>query len=110
MQVPLVFADLFNKFVRDVIPETLDQWDNGCHDTTTAVDSYQACQKACEDDASCFQFTHHGNQCTLGHSIHIGSPKDPEGGVTYRSGWLTGRIKDWVSKQGPCYPKFPWTT
>jgi hypothetical protein len=100
---------MFNAFVKNVLPETLDQWDNGCVDVTTEADSYELCQKACQSDASCFQFSHHGTKCALGRSIHIGSPKEKESGVTFRSGWLTGRIKEWTEKQGPCHPEFPWT-
>lgn len=104
-----MFAELFNIFARDVLPESFDHWDNQCHDGEVESESYEACQKVCEDDTSCFQFTHHDGHCALGHSIHLGMPKKSENAVTWRSGWLRDRIKNWVDNQAPCKPEFPWT-
>ncbi|KAI8940678.1 hypothetical protein NX059_001948 [Plenodomus lindquistii] len=105
---PLTFADLYNRFVKDVLPDTLEEWDNESNDASVPANTYEECKKVCEDNKECFQFTHHGGDCDLGHSIHLGGPKKTNDGPAYRSGWLTGRINDWVTRQAPCKPKFPW--
>lgn len=106
---PLVFADLYNQLVRDVLPDTLNEWDNESHDAKIPMGTYEECKKVCQDNEDCFQFSHHGGDCALGHSIHLGTPKEAENGAGFRSGWLTVRIKSWAEKQAPCDAVlFPW--
>lgn len=107
LQGPLILADLYNAFVKDVLPDKLDGWDNQCGDEKTDVDSYETCQKRCENDKECFQFNFDGKQCALCHGIHLGYSKPSDKEPSVRSGWLVNRINDWVNKQPKCKPKFP---
>jgi hypothetical protein len=106
---PLTLAELFQGFVRATLPGSLDHWDNKCHDIIVEIDSYEACHMSCVQDKDCFQFTHHGNQCARGHSIHLGISRESKNATLFRSGWLLDRIYGWADSQAPCDPKFPWT-
>ena len=101
-----MFSELYSSFVKGILPNKLDNWDNQCGDEKTDVDSYEACQKKCEDDGECFQFNYDGKQCALCHGIHLGysMPGDGEPGI--KSGWLVGRINEWVDKQPGCKAEF----
>ncbi|KAH9859977.1 hypothetical protein IAQ61_011761 [Plenodomus lingam] len=107
-RTPLTFAELYDNFVKDILPDTLADWYSQSRDARFApVDTYEECRKLCEGNEECFQFMHHGNECDLGYSIHLGMYKEAENGVAFRSGWLTDRIRRWVEEQSPCEPVFP---
>ena len=105
----MTFADLYNNFTKDVLPDALQEWDNLSWDGEDKLESIDACRHACEDDKECFQFSYDGETCHFGHSIHLGEYKPSDNGRKWRSGWLKDRINEWVDEQGPCRPEFPWT-
>ena len=102
MQKPLTFEELFNNLVSDLIPGSLDDWDNmALGHTENDVHSYDACVEACNKDDKCLTAQWKGNECVLGtDDVKLGV-KHTEGGENkrWKSFWHKDRIAAWAENQ-----------
>ena len=125
---PVLLRDLYFEFFVPRMLERLENWDSLSEDKwytdkteidkgwhfpmddhkweTEAYMSEANCRKACEKTKECFQYIFfHDKRCRLGNAFCMGHPLDPnetDEGRRQTSGWLTDRIKTWVTKQGSC--------
>lgn len=107
-QQPLTHAELFKELLHDLILPERQDWDNlasekGEYGKTGGVihetPTFHGCKEVCEKDEKCFQYSHHGNTCSIGMSVRIGSAKSADEKGAWRSGWHTGRLEEWLAKQ-----------
>lgn len=105
----MTFVDLYNAFTKDILPDSMENWDTPCEDFVYNTTSYEGCLRDCELDPVCFQIKHNGKQCFECESIHLGSPAEAVNGTTWRSAWINHKIDDWVKEQPLCDPKFRYT-
>ncbi|KAF2854235.1 glycosyltransferase family 31 protein [Plenodomus tracheiphilus IPT5] len=54
---PLILSERYNRFIKDILPDTLEQWDDVSHHASIRTNTYEEGKKACEDNESYFQFT-----------------------------------------------------
>lgn len=109
---PLLYAELFNGMVSDMIPDhDLEEWDNRCEGATVSdIVSADDCKVACDKEPECLQSLYKENVCTLGKPGEIVFGRRHEvrdGEVKWRSSWNKTRIAEWVSKQSKC-EKLTW--
>ncbi|KAN0095420.1 glycosyltransferase family 31 protein [Hyaloscypha variabilis] len=99
---PLTFEELFNDLVSDLIPRTLDDWDNmALGHTENDVHSFDDCVGACKRDDKCLTALWKGDECVLGtDDVKLGM-KHIEGDEKkrWKSFWHKERIAAWAEKQ-----------
>lgn len=126
---PLRIKELYYQFVQGRLEDSRDEWDNLSDDTKFKADvpegevkllsdvdrvaheSFENCQKACENQDKCVQFRYHAKEkeCGLGHKIRHGHPsKKNKDDSRWRSGWRMEKIENWVKEKQKCDElKFP---
>lgn len=107
LQSPLTYRELFNDFVFEAMPTTLDNWDNLAEGITMPdVSTFEHCMLECDNNPSCFQSVHDGNTtCTLGtQSFRLGEEKKaiPEEGKMWQSYWKKERMMEWADQHQDC--------
>ncbi|PVH71938.1 glycosyltransferase family 31 protein [Cadophora sp. DSE1049] len=109
---PVLYSELFADLVWDMIPDSLENWDNMSDGVTVPnITSAAECARACERDGHCLQSLFNGEECKLGTTkITFGEKYDPENDEkTWQSTWNKKRIAAWVAKQSRCRTvKFPF--
>ncbi|KAK0113522.1 hypothetical protein ONS95_013776 [Cadophora gregata] len=109
---PVLYSELFADLVWDMIPGSLENWDNMSDGKTVPnIKTALECTRACERDRHCLQSLFNGEECKLGtKTITFGEKHDLEdNGTTWQSTWNKTRIAAWVAKQSRCgKPKFPF--
>lgn len=58
--------------------------------------------KACEEDEKCFQYSFHGQKCSIGRSVRLGHAKVADGEGIWQSGWNKSRLAQWSKEQPSC--------
>lgn len=108
---PLTHAELFKDLILISMLPQRENWDNLASDqgefgktggVSVDATTFEECTSACERDAKCFQYSHHGRTCSIGMSVRLGSWKEADGEGIWRSGWNKTRLLDWTSKQPVC--------
>ncbi|KAI9716937.1 MAG: hypothetical protein M1812_005086 [Candelaria pacifica] len=122
----ILYADIFDHFIRPHIRAERSGWDNGSDDEkyeATAVEeqskanqpdkpssskrspaSFEECRQACEAKDECLQFRVKAGECTFGHRVKFGQkvPFDNQQVNEYQSGWNFQRIEALRMKMNPC--------
>ena len=111
-QAPILYSELFADLVWDMLPDSLDNWDNMSDGVTVPnIDSALECVRACERDGHCLQSLFNGEECKLETTrVTFGVKHELEDdGKTWQSTWNKTRIAAWVAKQSRCGKvKFPF--
>ena len=111
-QAPILYSELFADLVWDMLPDSLDNWDNMSDGVTVPnIDSALECIRACERDGHCLQSLFNGEECKLETTrVTFGVKHELEDdGKTWQSTWNKTRIAAWVAKQSRCGKvKFPF--
>lgn len=117
---PATYADVFDAFVVESLADEMDGWDNMSTDEEItpkndvdqmsegqklAVESFEGCEKACEEMQGCFQFSFdkRSGKCGLSRSIRLGKKK-----ATIKSGWMLSRIEMYRNERVNC--RTEWIT
>ncbi|KAH9219261.1 hypothetical protein DL95DRAFT_292216 [Leptodontidium sp. 2 PMI_412] len=102
---PVLYSELFADLVWDMIPDSLDNWDNMSDGVKVPkIHSPEDCVQACEKDRHCLQSLFNGDECKLGISKVIFGEKHDlrDDGKVWQSTWNKPRIAAWVAKQKRC--------
>ena len=67
------------------------------------IKSFEQCASECEQNASCFQASFDGTDCTLGtRHFRLGEKRVREGNKKWQSMWIKKRMADWAQKNSNC--------
>jgi len=72
--------------------DTDDEWSDV---EKEAYQSFEKCGAACQANNQCFQYVYFDETCKLGLSFRLGAYKAPNKEVSYKSGWMLPRIREW---------------
>ncbi|KAH7324084.1 hypothetical protein BKA65DRAFT_79996 [Rhexocercosporidium sp. MPI-PUGE-AT-0058] len=109
--VLLTHTEILQDFLLPQIPLSRSNWDNlaterGDFGRTGGVSSdatsFEECTKACEEDDQCFQYSFHGQKCSIGRSVRLGHAKAADTEGIWQSGWNRARLTQWSKEQPLC--------
>ncbi len=103
----MTFKEVFEKIVRPILPQRMEDWDNLSGEDRQPVANITECRERCAANSGCFQLLYDGADCKLAWALSIGGKKDPNGDQHWISEWNTTRFDEWAEKQGACTPKWP---
>ena len=115
---PILYRDLFKRYVPLGLPVMRGSWNNECHGTAFGIrdvrvdmarGSVEHCSEACDDFPSCFQFRSRPGECKLYSGFTFGKPTTPQDPFQYTSGWRKDRIDKWLAEHQSC-DEVEWVT
>ncbi len=133
-QDPLIFADIYTRFVSSLLSSKRSDWNNlsddlKYHEQSTdpettygankpwdeltqteqsAFTSPENCVAACTANEECFGWMYVDKECNLSRSIKLGGRKVAEGNKKWVSGWMMERVEKLKEEMEPCKPE--WIT